>query len=106
MEESDVQPAPYRGRNFSYFSFAGFGTFFSNTIKKFFAFRIFFLDEGFGTLDNNLLDVVMSALERLHSQQLSVGIISHVEELKNRIPVKLIVESAVQGISGTKVRIE
>jgi len=68
--------------------------------------EFFFLDEGFGTLDNNLLDVVMSALERLHSQQLSVGIISHVEELKNRIPVKLIVESAVQGISGTKVRIE
>lgn len=68
--------------------------------------EFFFLDEGFGSLDNNLLDVVMTALEKLHSQQLSVGIISHVEELKNRIPVKLIVEPAMQGICGSKVRIE
>ncbi|HOQ17665.1 MAG TPA: AAA family ATPase [Defluviitaleaceae bacterium] len=68
--------------------------------------EFFFLDEGFGTLDSHLLDLVMSALERLHSQQLSVGIISHVEELKNRIPVKLIVEPAEQGIRGSRVRIE
>ncbi|KAE9633998.1 AAA family ATPase [Defluviitalea raffinosedens] len=68
--------------------------------------EFFFLDEGFGTLDSNLLDTVMTALEKLHSQQLCVGIISHVEELKNRIPVKLIVEPARQGLNGSKVRIE
>ncbi|WP_058486850.1 AAA family ATPase [Defluviitalea phaphyphila] len=68
--------------------------------------EFFFLDEGFGTLDNNLLDVVMNALEKLNSQQLCVGIISHVEELKNRIPVKLIVEPAYHSLEGSKVRIE
>ncbi len=68
--------------------------------------EFFFLDEGFGTLDNNLLDVVMTSLERLYNESLSVGIISHVEELKNRVPVKLLVSPAVAGIHGTKVKIE
>ncbi len=68
--------------------------------------EFFFLDEGFGTLDNNLLDVVMTSLERLYSESLSVGIISHVEELRNRVPVKLIVTPAVAGVHGTKVKIE
>ncbi|KGK86931.1 SbcC/MukB-like Walker B domain-containing protein [Clostridium sp. HMP27] len=68
--------------------------------------EFFFLDEGFGTLDNTLLEVVMTSLERLRSNKLSVGIISHVEELKNRVPVKLIVEPPVSGIGGSKVRIE
>lgn len=68
--------------------------------------EFFFLDEGFGTLDNTLLEVVMSSLERLRSNKLSVGIISHVEELKNRVPVKLIVEPAMSGKGGSKVRIE
>lgn len=68
--------------------------------------EFFFLDEGFGTLDSSLLDTVMTALEKLHSQQLCVGVISHVDELKNRIPVKLIVEPARQGLNGSKVRIE
>ncbi|WP_180946844.1 AAA family ATPase [Peptostreptococcus faecalis] len=54
--------------------------------------EFFFLDEGFGTLDSELLDTVMESLEKLHSKTMSVGIISHVEELKNRIPIKLIVE--------------
>lgn len=54
--------------------------------------EFFFLDEGFGTLDSELLDIVMGSLEKLHSDKLSVGIISHVEELKNRIPTKLIVK--------------
>lgn len=54
--------------------------------------EFFFLDEGFGTLDSDLLETVMDSLEKLHSPTLSVGIISHVEELKSRIPMKLIVE--------------
>ena len=68
--------------------------------------ELFFLDEGFGTLDDNLLDVVMTSLERIHHEKLKVGIISHVESVKNRVPVKLIVTSAVTGESGSKVRIE
>lgn len=68
--------------------------------------EFFFLDEGFGTLDNELLDTVMSSLESLRSDRLSVGIISHVDELKNRVPIKLIVEPAVPGEGGSKVKIE
>lgn len=68
--------------------------------------ELFFLDEGFGTLDDNLLDVVMSSLEGLHHERLSVGIISHVESIKNRVPVKLILTPAEAGIGGSKVKIE
>ena len=67
--------------------------------------EFFFLDEGFGTLDSDLLEIVMQSLERLHSDKLSVGIISHVEELKNRVPVKLIVTLS-EGGYGSKVKIE
>ena len=67
--------------------------------------EFFFLDEGFGSLDNELLDIVMESLEKLHSEQLSVGIISHVEELKNRVPVKLIV-TPNDGGNGSKINIE
>ncbi|HEY8890120.1 MAG TPA: SbcC/MukB-like Walker B domain-containing protein, partial [Clostridium sp.] len=68
--------------------------------------EFFFLDEGFGTLDTDLLDVVMNSLEKLHSSTLSVGIISHVEELRNRVPIKLIVTPAQQGEGGSKVKLE
>ncbi|KUK74028.1 MAG: Putative Nuclease sbcCD subunit C [Clostridiales bacterium 38_11] len=68
--------------------------------------ELFFLDEGFGTLDDNLLDVVMTSLEKIHHDKLKVGIISHVESVKNRVPVKLIVTGAVTGEGGSKVRIE
>ncbi|MDL0417928.1 SbcC/MukB-like Walker B domain-containing protein, partial [Clostridioides difficile] len=67
--------------------------------------EFFFLDEGFGSLDSELLEIVIESLERLHSNNLSVGIISHVEELKNRVPVKLLVSSSEAGI-GSKVKIE
>lgn len=68
--------------------------------------EFFFLDEGFGTLDTNLLDVVMSSLEKLHREDLCVGIISHVEELKNRVPIKLEVTPAEAGVHGTRVEIK
>ncbi|SKC49125.1 AAA family ATPase [Maledivibacter halophilus] len=68
--------------------------------------EFFFLDEGFGTLDSHLLDTVMTSLERLHKENLSVGIISHVEELKNRVPIKLIVTPSESGLHGTKVAVE
>lgn len=68
--------------------------------------ELFFLDEGFGTLDDNLLEVVMSSLERVHNDKLKVGIISHVESIKNRVPVKLIITPAESGMGGSKVRIE
>ena len=68
--------------------------------------EFFFLDEGFGTLDNELLDIVMTSLEKLFHEKLTVGIISHVDELKNRVPIKLTVEPAKAGVHGTKTKIE
>jgi exonuclease SbcC len=68
--------------------------------------ELFFLDEGFGTLDDELLEVVMSSLERIHNEKLKVGIISHVETIKNRVPVKLMITPAESGMGGSKVKIE
>ena len=45
-----------------------------------------FIDEGFGTLDSSSLETVISTLETLQSQGKMIGIISHVENLKERIP--------------------
>ena len=68
--------------------------------------ELFFLDEGFGTLDDDLLETVMSSLERIHHEKLKIGIISHVEAIKNRMPVKLILSPAEAGMGGTKIRME
>ena len=67
--------------------------------------KFFFLDEGFGTLDKNTLDIVMKSLETLCQSGMSVGLITHVEEVKERLPVKLVVERAVPGEHGSMVKI-
>lgn len=59
--------------------------------------EVFFLDEGFGTLDNNTLDTVINTLEQLQTNNISVGIITHVEEIKNRVQNKIIVTSSENG---------
>ena len=48
-----------------------------------------FLDEGFGTLDPDTLEVALAALDQLQSGGKMIGIISHVEALKERIPVQI-----------------
>ena len=58
-----------------------------------------FIDEGFGTLDNNTLEVVISTLETLQSQGKMIGIISHVENLKERIPTQIQVNKKSSGVS-------
>ena len=58
--------------------------------------EFFFLDEGFGTLDASLVDTVMDALDKLKSSSFTIGVISHVEELKNRIPNKITVNKATE----------
>ena len=68
--------------------------------------ELFFLDEGFGTLDEELLEVVMDSLEKVYNDRMKVGLISHVEYLKQRVPVRLIVRAAVSGEGGSKVSIE
>jgi len=70
-----------------------------------FPLEFFFLDEGFGTLDGELLETVMCCLERMQGQNLSIGIISHVRELVERIPRKIIVTPAELGGRGSQVRI-
>ncbi|MDF2520115.1 MAG: hypothetical protein K0R84_743 [Clostridia bacterium] len=68
--------------------------------------EFFFLDEGFGTLDNTLLDTVVDSLERLSSNKRIIGLISHVPELKERIPRRLVVEAPDRVGNGSKVSIE
>ncbi|MFB4165883.1 AAA family ATPase [Alteribacillus sp. JSM 102045] len=65
--------------------------------------EFFFLDEGFGTLDQELLETVMNALEKLQTNYLSVGIISHVPQLQERLPRKLFVKPAEPGGAGSRV---
>lgn len=68
--------------------------------------ELFFLDEGFGTLDDNLLEEVISSLEKLQDSKRAIGLISHVTEIKNRVPVKLMITPAQLGKQGSKVNIE
>lgn len=68
--------------------------------------QFFFLDEGFGTLDPELLDTVITSLEHLHDDHLSVGIISHVAELRSRLARKLVVIPAESGGEGSRVVVE
>jgi len=49
----------------------------------------FFLDEGFGALDMDSLNIVMDALAQLHEENMAVGLISHVDEMKHRIHNKI-----------------
>lgn len=48
-----------------------------------------FLDEGFGTLDAQTLDIALDALDNLNAKGKMIGIISHIDALKERIPVQI-----------------
>ncbi|HEX6344147.1 SMC family ATPase [Umezawaea sp.] len=56
-----------------------------------------FVDEGFGTLDADTLDLVMNTLDELRAGGRVVGLVSHVEELRQRIPTRLRVRKARTG---------
>lgn len=58
-----------------------------------------FIDEGFGTLDPTSLHIVMDALDRLQSQGRKVILISHVQEMHERIPVQIQVRAIGSGAS-------
>lgn len=63
-----------------------------------------FIDEGFGTLDQETLDIAMNTLEKLQTEsQKMVGVISHVEALKERIAVQIKLEKNAQGFSNIQV---
>jgi len=63
-----------------------------------------FIDEGFGTLDGATLRQVMDALSNLQAQGRQVGLITHVEELKELIPVRVEVVRTGPGTSSIEVR--
>ena len=58
-----------------------------------------FIDEGFGSLDAETLRVAMDALESLRTQGRKIGVISHVQEMTERIPVRICVNRAGNGRS-------
>ena len=58
-----------------------------------------FLDEGFGTLDEEALDTALSVLASLNSEGKLIGIISHVGQIKERIPARIEVTPQSGGVS-------
>lgn len=62
-----------------------------------------FIDEGFGSLDGETLDAAMKALALLQQGGRLIGIISHVSELKGRIPGRIEVTQDAEGFSHAKV---
>ncbi len=58
-----------------------------------------FIDEGFGTLDADTLDLVMETLDALRGEGRVIGVVSHVEELRQRIPSRLTVLRSPAGSS-------
>lgn len=56
-----------------------------------------FLDEGFGTLDAEALELAAEVLETLPTHGRMVGVVTHVPELARRLPARLVVEKSPQG---------
>lgn len=62
-----------------------------------------FIDEGFGTLDEKILDQAMTTLEQLRARGKSVGLISHVKELRERVSCQIRLEPSGNGFSTIRV---
>jgi exonuclease SbcC len=62
-----------------------------------------FIDEGFGALDSASLGIALSVLERLQASGRRIGVISHVDELKERIAVRVDVSPDGNGRSSVRV---
>lgn len=63
----------------------------------------FFLDEGFGTLDKEYCEYIVDSLVKLESQNLTIGLISHIPELQERVSQKL---EVVKTASGSVVKLK
>ena len=61
-----------------------------------------FIDEGFGSLDDEALDRAIEVLDRVREGRM-VGLISHVPELRDRIPARI---EVAKGRGGSRIRIE
>lgn len=62
-----------------------------------------FIDEGFGALDIDTLSIAMDALDNLQTQGRKIGVISHVEEMKERITTQIQVLKSANGRSSVRV---
>lgn len=62
-----------------------------------------FIDEGFGALDIDTLSIAMDALDNLQTQGRKIGVISHVEEMKERITTQIQVIKSANGRSSVKI---
>ncbi|MCU1419454.1 MAG: ATPase [Mycetocola sp.] len=65
-----------------------------------------FIDEGFGSLDRETLDIAMSTLDGLRSGGRTIGLISHVEAMKEQIPAKLRITVTDAGSSRVDTTLE
>ncbi|OXY80932.1 AAA family ATPase [Oceanimonas doudoroffii] len=64
-----------------------------------------FLDEGFGTLDADTLEVALDALDALNASGKMIGVISHIEALKERVPVQIRLSKG-QGLGLSRLALE
>lgn len=75
----------------------------ANMASKNMSIDTMFIDEGFGTLDSDYLDVALNALSNLQSEGKIIGVISHLNELKERIATHI--EVVPSGNGHSKIRI-
>jgi len=74
----------------------------SDMISSQIGIKSFFIDEGFGSLDQNTLNTAFILLNKIQNSGKMVGIISHVETLKNEIPLQIKIESR-NGVGKIKI---
>jgi exonuclease SbcC len=63
-----------------------------------------FIDEGFGTLDQESLEDVLDMLQQIQTRGLTVGIISHIKTLTNALPINLVLNKRPDGTSSITYR--
>ena len=63
-----------------------------------------FIDEGFGSLDSESLGIAMDALDRLQALGRKVGVISHIQEMTERISTRIQIKRLSRGVSEVQIQ--
>jgi DNA repair protein SbcC/Rad50 len=66
--------------------------------------RSLFIDEGFGALDETALEIAVTTLENLQAQGTTIGVISHIREMKERIATQIQVIKQSDGFSRLEIK--